>query len=105
MKVIADFTVVPIGAGVSLSPYVAACEKVLAASGLKHELHANGTGVEGEWDEVFAAIRRCHEAVHAMGAPRISTTIKVGTRTDRAQTMEEKVASARARIGAIINPD
>jgi uncharacterized protein (TIGR00106 family) len=97
MHVIADFTVVPIGAGVSLSPYVAACEKVLADSGLSHTLHANGTGIEGEWDEVFAAIRRCHEAVHAMGAPRISTTIKVGTRTDRAQTMADKVQSVRRR--------
>ncbi len=97
MRVIADFTVIPIGAGVSLSPYVAACEKVLADSGLSHTLHANGTGVEGEWDEVFAAIRRCHEAVHAMGAPRVSTTIKVGTRTDRDQSMAEKVASVRAK--------
>jgi uncharacterized protein (TIGR00106 family) len=97
MHVIADFTVVPIGAGVSLSPYVAACEKVLAESGLSHTLHANGTGIEGEWDDVFAAIRRCHEAVHAMGAPRISTTIKVGTRTDRAQTMADKVQSVRRR--------
>jgi len=97
MRVIADFTVIPIGAGVSLSPYVAACEKVLADSGLSHTLHANGTGVEGEWDEVFDAIRRCHEAVHAMGAPRVSTTIKVGTRTDRDQSMAEKVASVRAK--------
>jgi uncharacterized protein YqgV (UPF0045/DUF77 family) len=36
---------------------------------LKTQLHANGTNIEGEWDEVFAAVRRCHEAVHAMGAP------------------------------------
>ena len=100
MKVIADFTLVPIGVGVSLSPYVAACEKVLAASGLSHTLHANGTGVEGEWDEVFAAIRKCHETVHAMGAPRISTVVKVGTRTDRDQKMVDKVASVQAKSGS-----
>ena len=95
MRVIVDFTVVPIGVGVSLSRYVAACEGVLAASGLSHTLHANGTGVEGEWDEVFAAIRACHERVHAMGAPRISTVVKVGTRTDRDQSMADKVKSVR----------
>jgi len=95
MHVIVDFTVVPIGVGVSLSKYVAACEEVLGESGLSHTLHANGTGVEGEWDEVFAAVRACHERVHAMGAPRISTVIKVGTRTDRDQSMGDKVQSVR----------
>ena len=99
MRVIVDFTVVPIGVGVSLSPYVAVCEQVLTEAGLDHTLHANGTGVEGEWDEVFAAIRTCHERIHAMGAPRISTVIKVGTRTDRKQTMADKVKSVRAKGG------
>ena len=98
MKVILDLCVVLIGAGVSLSSYVAACEKVLTAAGLKTALHANGTNIEGEWDQVFAAIRRCHEVVHEMGAPRIFTTIKMGTRTDRPQTMEDKTRSVQARL-------
>src|SRR5512142_46084 len=98
MKVLLSFSVVPMGVGASVSDYVAACERILAASGLKYELHANGTNVEGEWDEVFATIRRCHEAVHAMGAPRIATTIYAGTRTDRDQTLEQKVASVRAKL-------
>ena len=99
MNVIADFTIIPIGVGVSLSRYVAACEKVLTDLGVKHTLHANGTGVEGEWDEVFAAIRKCHETIHQMGAPRVSTTIKVGTRTDRDQSMAGKVQSVRDKGG------
>lgn len=98
MKVLLNFSVVPMGVGASVSEYVAACERILAGSGLTFELHANGTNVEGEWDEVFAAIRRCHEAVHAMGAPRIATTIYAGTRTDRDQTLEQKVASVRAKL-------
>lgn len=99
MRVIADFTVVPIGVGVSLSRYVAVCEKVLAEAGVDHTLHANGTGVEGEWDEVCAAIRTCHERIHEMGAPRISTIVKISTRTDREQTMADKLASVRAKGG------
>jgi uncharacterized protein (TIGR00106 family) len=93
MNVIVNVCLVPIGTGVSLSPYVAACEKVLASAGLRTALHANGTNVEGEWDAVFAAIKRCHEVVHAMGASRIFTVIQAGTRTDRPQTMEQKVQS------------
>jgi uncharacterized protein (TIGR00106 family) len=98
MNVIVDFTVVPVGTGLSLSPYVAEVERVLGASGLAHELHANGTNVEGEWDAVMAAIRACHEAVHAMGVVRIHTDIKLGTRTDRDQHMADKIASVRAKI-------
>ncbi len=98
MNVLVDLCIVPIGVGVSLSGYVAACEKVLAEAGLKTSLHSYGTNVEGEWDAVFAAIKRCHEVVHAMGAPRITTTIKLGTRTDRLQSMEDKVRSVQEKL-------
>lgn len=98
MNVIIDLCVVPLGVGVSLSPYVAACEKVLTEAGLKTVLHANGTNIEGEWDKVFAAVRRCHEVVHELGAPRVFTTIKMGTRTDRKQTMEDKTRSVEAQL-------
>ena len=98
MKVIVDLCVVPLGVGVSLSPYVAACEKVLAEAGLTFRLHANGTDIEGEWDAVFAAIKRCHQVVHEMGAPRIATTLRVGTRIDREQTMEDKIKSVQSKL-------
>lgn len=98
MKVIIDLTIVPLGVGVSLSKYVAACEKVLNEAGLKTQLHANGTNIEGEWDDVFSAVKKCHEVVHQMGAPRITTNIKLGTRTDRDQTMDDKIISVRSKM-------
>ena len=97
MKVIADLCVVPLGVGVSVSREVAACERVLTEAGLKTKLHAYGTNIEGEWDDVFAAIKRCHEAVHAMGAPRISSTLRFGTRIDRSQTMDDKIRSVEEK--------
>lgn len=97
MKVIIDLTIVPIGVGVSLSKYVVACESVLDRPGLKTSLHPNGTSIEGEWEDVFEAVRECHEKVHAMGAPRIHTNIKLGTRTDRDQSMQDKLDSVRAK--------
>jgi uncharacterized protein (TIGR00106 family) len=98
MKVIVDLCIVPIGVGVSLSSYVAACEKILSDAGVHFELHANGTNIEGEWDKVFTAIKRCHEEVHKMGAPRILTTLHVGTRTDREQTMDDKIKSVQSKL-------
>lgn len=95
MNVMMDLCVIPIGVGVSLTEYIVECQKVLERAGLKFELHGYGTLIEGDWDEVFAAVKACHEAVHAKGAPRITTTIKVGTRVDRDQSLEDKVSSVR----------
>lgn len=98
MHTIVDFTIVPLGVGVSLSKYIAACEQILAETGLTYELHANGTNVEGEWEEVFAAIRRCHETLHELGVPRIHTNVKLGTRTDKPQRMRDKIASVQQKL-------
>ncbi len=98
MKVIVDFCLVPIGVGVSVSKYIVECEKIFNQAKLKTHIHAYGTNVEGEWDEVFAAIKRCHERVHEMGVPRISSTLRLGTRTDREQTMEDKIRSVQEKL-------
>jgi len=98
MNAIAEFTIIPIGVGVSLSKYVAICEGILEDSGLSYELHANGTNLEGDWDEVMQAIKTCHEKLHEMGVPRIATQIKIGTRTDRVQKMTDKIASVRKKL-------
>lgn len=98
MNVIIDLCVVPLGVGVSVSKYVAACHEVIRAAGLKSSLHAYGTNIEGEWDAVFDVVKKCHEKVHDMGAPRITTTIKAGTRVDRAQSMADKIASVEEKL-------
>ena len=98
MHVILDLCVVPLGVGVSVSAYVAECHRVLQEAGLKNQLHAYGTNIEGEWDLVMAAVKHCHERIHAMGAPRITTTIKLGTRVDKEQTMADKVTSVETKL-------
>lgn len=98
MKVLADISIIPLGVGVSLSRYVAACDRVLRDAGLEPKLHAFGTEVQGDWDTVTGAIRRCHDAVHEMGAPRVSTTVKLSTRTDRDQSLDDKVASVHRQM-------
>jgi uncharacterized protein (TIGR00106 family) len=100
MKALVNLQVVPLGTGVSVSKYIAACEQVMGEAGLHYELHANGTNIEGDWEAVFAAIKRCHEVVHEMGAPRIQTFISVGTRTDREQSLQDKVDSVVRARGA-----
>ncbi|QNI95065.1 thiamine-binding protein [Synechococcus sp. A15-127] len=90
-----DLCVVPIGVGVSLSPYIAACQRVIEAAGLEHELGANGTAIEGPWDEVMACVRACHDELHRLGVPRVYTTLKLNTRADRHQSFREKVEAVK----------
>ena len=98
MDLILDLCVVPIGVGTSVSKYVAACHEIIKAAGLKNELHAYGTNIEGDYDRVMDVVKKCHEKLHDMGAPRITTTIKMGTRVDRKQTMADKVKSVEEKL-------
>lgn len=81
---VADFCLIPIGTGdSSVAEYIAECQKVLEKSGLRFKMHGYGTNLEGPWGQVSRAIHDCHAAVHALGAPRVATDIRIGTRTDR----------------------
>jgi uncharacterized protein (TIGR00106 family) len=98
MKCIVDLCVVPIGGGVSVSREVARCQEILAKYPVKTQLHAYGTNIEGDWDQVFAAVKACHQILHEEGTLRITSTIKVGTRIDRLQTMDEKIQSVVTKL-------
>lgn len=98
MHVLMDIQVSPGGVGTSVSPYIAECQRIFEAAGLTYQLHGYGTNVEGEWDDVLAAVKQCHERLHGMGAVRISSYLKLGTRVDREQTLQNKIDSVRDKI-------
>ena len=98
MKVMIDLCVVPMGVGVSVSEHVVECQRIFQAAGLEHEMHPYGTNVEGEWDAVMAAVRACHEKMHEMGVPRVSSSMRIGTRNDREQTMRDKLDSVYEKM-------
>ncbi|NIR43605.1 MAG: MTH1187 family thiamine-binding protein [Gemmatimonadetes bacterium] len=91
MKATAEVQVIPIGSGVSVREEVRRAHLVLEEAGLNAQLHANGTNLEGELDDIFAAITRIHETLHAAGTARIATFIKVATRTDKEPSLAGKL--------------
>jgi len=92
-------SVAPLGtATTSLSRYVAGVERILRESGLKHQLTAMGTIIEGDVDAILPVLRRMHEAPFAEGAMRVSTQIKIDDRRDKAGTMEGKVRSVKEKL-------
>ena len=98
MNVIADLTVSPLGVGLSVSKYIAACHEIIDRAGLKSNLHAYGTNLEGDWDTVLKVVKECHQKLHEMGVPRITSSLKLGTRIDKDQTMLDKIESVKNKL-------
>ena len=94
---IAEFSVVPLGAGESLSPYVAECLKIVRKSGLKYEFTALATILEGDYDEVMGVIGQCHKKVRSM-TPRVMTTVRIDDREGATNEIERKVRSVEEKL-------
>ena len=93
-------TIAPLGtASSSLSPYVAGVERILRNSGLKHELTAMGSIVEGDLDAILPVLREMHEQPFTQGAVRVSTLIKIDDRRDKAASMDAKIRSVKQKLG------
>jgi len=90
---IVEVSIAPLGtADPGVSRYVAGCLRILRSSGLKHQLNAMGTVIEGDLDEIFRVVRQMMEAPFAEGAVRVSSLIKVDDRRDiSAGTMQDKI--------------
>ncbi len=96
--VLLEFSVSPLGAGESVSPAVARCLEIVEQSGLDYQLHAMGTLVEGELDQVFDLLRQCVEAV-ASDHNRVTCSAKLDLRRGHAGRLTSKVASVQRLLG------
>lgn len=95
--ILAEFSITPIGAGESISEYVAECLKIVRESGVPHELTAMGTIIEGDWDQVMAVIKACHLAVRRR-CRRVSTLIKIDDREAPPGRIKAKVESVLHKL-------
>lgn len=100
MNVIADICVVPNTGRTSVRKEVARAHQILADTGLSVMLHGYGTNIEGDYDVICAALKKVHETLHAEGAARISTTIRLGSRVDKEQTVQDKIDAVQGELGA-----
>lgn len=91
MKATGEIQVIPIGSGVSVRAEVKRAHEIISGSGVEVELHANGTNVEGELSAILSAVEKVHETLHAEGAVRLVSYIKVATRTDKAPSLAGKL--------------
>ena len=92
-------TITPIGTATpSVSRYVAGVEKILRASGLKNQLTAMGTIIEGDLGEILKVVREMHEHPFTQGEVRVSTLIKIDDRRDKEHTIAGKMRSVEEKL-------
>jgi uncharacterized protein (TIGR00106 family) len=98
--VIAEISVVPLGTKTpSVSQYVARAVKVLEREkGIKYEITAMGTIIEGDLDRILAVVKKMHEGTFGEGVARVLTTIKIDDRRDRVQGMKAKMDSLKKKL-------
>lgn len=94
----AEFSIVPLGKGESVSQYVAECLRIVESSGLNYRINPMATVLEGEYDQVMSVIRSCHLRVMEM-APRVITTVKIDDRKGRQDMLETKIKSVENKLG------
>ena len=91
MKAVAEIQVVPIGESVSVRAQVRRAQDLIRESGLIVQEHAFGTNVEGELRTILDVIAQIHETLHEEGVARLSSSIKIGTRTDKQPDLASKL--------------
>ena len=95
---LAEISIWPMDKGESVGIYVAKVLDVIDRSGLPYKLGPLGTCIEGEWDQVMAVFKRCHEVL-AVDCNRIACTIKMDWRKGHAGSIEAKVKSVEDKVG------
>ncbi|MBZ0157432.1 MAG: MTH1187 family thiamine-binding protein [Alphaproteobacteria bacterium] len=93
-----EFSIVPVGSGSSIGDSLAEVLKIVDESGIPYKINPMGTVMEGEWDELFTLIRKCHEST-MRHEERVITTISIDDRKGKPNRLEEKVMSVERRIG------
>ena len=102
MSVLVEFSVVPVGKGVSLGPIISRVLKLVSESGVRYRANPMGTVLEGEWDEVMGVVKKCHEAV-MKESERAVTTIKIDDRKGSEARMDKKLESVEIQLGIKLN--
>jgi uncharacterized protein (TIGR00106 family) len=96
---LAEFSIIPVGKGESLGDAIAEVIRVIDDSGLPYKSNPMGTVVEGDWDEVMALIKKCHdEAIKK--APRLLSRINIDLRPSKPKDrLTGKLESVEKRLG------
>ena len=97
----AEVSIYPMGTSTtSASFHIAkAIETIQNIDGIKYEINSMGTIIESDsLDKIFQATQEMSEAVHNLGVGRVEVILKIDSRRDKEQTMQEKLDSVKSQL-------
>ncbi|WP_018663117.1 MTH1187 family thiamine-binding protein [Heyndrickxia acidiproducens] len=94
-QVTVSFSVVPHAKNDHLYSVVDRAIEVVQKSGVRYEVGAMETTMEGDLDELLAIIKEAQEACTKAGATEVITSIKIHYRPSTGVTIDEKIAKYR----------
>jgi uncharacterized protein (TIGR00106 family) len=98
LMLLLEFSMSPLGKGDSVSTHVARSLEIVEQSGLDYRLHAMGTIIEGEWDQVLGVVKRCLDKM-TQECDRVSLVMKADYRRGHCGRLEKKVRSVEEKVG------
>jgi uncharacterized protein (TIGR00106 family) len=90
MKATAELQVIPLGQWVSVRKEIRRVVDLLRGHDFIIETHASGTNIEGNLEDILAAVKQIHEVLHAEGSVRLVSLLKLETRIDKTPTLAGK---------------
>lgn len=88
--VVAEISAFPIGKGESLSKSVAEVVKIIKESGLKYQIGAMGTTVEGEWNQIMELFTECRNKL-TESYSRVYMSLKTDERKTKSHSIAHKI--------------
>ncbi len=95
---LAELSIIPVGGSTHSSSELAKVLKLVDESGLPYQLTPSGTCIEGEWDEIMALIRHCHDRVRKSSS-HVVTFIKLEEDDGERHKLTRNVTSVEEKIG------
>lgn len=94
--VVAELSITPIGKD-EMKPFVDAAVSEIQKSGLKYEVDAMSTTIEGELEEILNVVKKTHNAVKAIGADRLLIELRIDDKSSGV-TINEEVSDYRVSV-------
>jgi uncharacterized protein (TIGR00106 family) len=95
---LAEISIIPLGRGTHLSQDLGQILKTIDESGIRYRLTPSGTCIEGEWDEVMALVKRCHEQARTASA-HVMTTVRIEDESGDNDKLNSNIDSVEREAG------
>ncbi len=97
-----QFSILPVGDTHHISQPISKALKIVHDSGVEYRLTPMGTLLQGDWQEVMAVIKRCHNAVQE-DFDRVITHIKIDDVRNNEPTFDHKLEAVQDKSGLELN--